>query len=71
MAGRLSDDGTHAYTLYWAPEGRPLCNVQAKTEWGARKKAPMPYRRYLREVYAVRHDSMTPDELASVKRRVG
>jgi hypothetical protein len=40
------------WTLYWSPEGRPIATVQARTEREAIRKAPMPYRKYLGEMYA-------------------
>lgn len=60
---------TYLYTLYWSPEGKPIATVQAKTGWDARKQAPQPYRKYLGEVYSVRHDQMDADTLASLQRR--
>lgn len=41
------------WTLYWAPEGRPIGVVQARTAQQAVRRAPLPYRRYLGEIYAV------------------
>lgn len=41
------------WQLYWAPEGRRIPGtVQAQTERAAIRKAPLPYRRYLGEIYA-------------------
>lgn len=40
------------WDVYWSPEGRKIATVQAKTEREAIRKAPMPYRRYLGEMYA-------------------
>ena len=42
------------FTVYFAPEGRPIAVVEAKTERQAIRKAPKPYRRYLGELYAVK-----------------
>jgi len=42
------------WQLYWAPEGRPIAIVEAKTMRQAIHKAPMPYKKYLGEVYAER-----------------
>jgi hypothetical protein len=38
--------------VYWAPEGRVVATVQARTARAACRKAPQPYRRYLGELYA-------------------
>lgn len=46
----------HTYVLYWAPEGRPIATVQARTGWEARKQAPKPFRKFIGEVYSVRQD---------------
>lgn len=58
---------TYLYTLYWSPEGRPIATVRADCGWSARRKAPQPYRRYIGEVYSVRHDQMSADEYESIK----
>ena len=47
------------WTLFWAPEGRPIAVVQAKTARAARRKAPMPYRRYLGEIWAEEGNQMS------------
>ena len=39
--------------VIWAPEGRVIALVLAKTARAAIRKAPLPYRRYLGELYAV------------------
>jgi hypothetical protein len=59
----------YLYTLYWAPEGKPIATVSASDGWAARKQAPQPYRRFIGEVYSVRHDQMDADTLASLQRR--
>ena len=41
------------YDLFWSPEGRKIATVTARTMRAAIRKAPMPYRRYLGEIYAV------------------
>jgi hypothetical protein len=38
------------WILTWAPEGREIATVQARTAKAARRKAPMPYRAYLGEI---------------------
>lgn len=40
------------FRLFWSPEGKCIGTVQADTEKAAIRKAPMPYRRYLGEIYA-------------------
>lgn len=45
------------WTIYWAPEGRPIANVKAKTARAAIRKAPKPYRKYLGEMYAIEGES--------------
>lgn len=65
----MTEPTLYLYTLYWAPEGRPIATVEAKTGWEARKQAPQPYRDVLSEVYSVRHDLMDSDTLASLHRR--
>lgn len=40
------------FSVYWSPEGRVIATVQAMTARAAIRKAPMPYRRYLGEMYA-------------------
>lgn len=62
-------DETHLYTLYWAPEGRPIATVRASNGWNARKQAPQPYRRFIYEIYSLRHDLIDADTLASLTRR--
>lgn len=39
------------FDLFWAPEGRRIATVQARTPRAAIRKAPKPYRRYLGEIY--------------------
>jgi len=41
------------YDLFWSPEGRRIATVTAKDARSAKRKAPMPYRRYLGEIYTV------------------
>jgi hypothetical protein len=41
------------YDLFWSPEGKRIATVQARNARAAKRKAPMPYRRYLGEIYAV------------------
>ncbi len=40
------------YKLFWSPEGKCIATVQAKDASAAKRKAPMPYRKYLGEIYA-------------------
>jgi hypothetical protein len=41
------------WDIYWAPEGRKIATVEAKTARAAKRKAPQPYRKYLGEMYVV------------------
>jgi hypothetical protein len=41
------------WTLYWSPEGKQIAVVTARTLRAAIRKAPVPYRKYLGEIYAV------------------
>lgn len=45
------------YLVVWSPEGRVIAEVEAKNPRAAIRKAPMPYRKYLGELYA-----QTPEE---------
>ena len=38
------------WILTWAPEGRDIATVQARTASAARRKAPAPYRKFLGEI---------------------
>jgi hypothetical protein len=40
------------WIIYWAPEGRPIATVRAKSARLAIRKAPRPYREFLGEMYA-------------------
>lgn len=40
------------WNLFWSPEGRQIATVTARTASAACRKAPLPYRRYLGEIYA-------------------
>lgn len=40
------------WTLYWSPSGQILGLVQARTAKAAVRKAPVPYLKYLGEIYA-------------------
>lgn len=40
------------YHLFWSPEGKYIATVEARTMRAAIRKAPMPYRRFLGEIYA-------------------
>lgn len=40
------------YKLVWSPSGQAIATVQARTLREARRKAPMPWRKYLGEIYA-------------------
>ncbi len=40
------------FRLFWAPEGRVIAVVEAKDAKAAKRKAPLPYRKFLGEIYA-------------------
>lgn len=44
------------YQLIWAPEGRVVAIVRAKTRRTAIRQAPYPFRRFLGEIYAIELD---------------
>lgn len=44
------------WDLYWSPEGRKIATVQARTDLSAKRKAPLPYRKYQGEIYARKVD---------------
>ena len=48
------------WKVFWSPEGRCIATVEAKTARAAKRKAPMPYRKYLGEIYveADRQDTL-------------
>lgn len=39
------------YKLFWAPEGKQIAEVMATDPRSAIRKAPMPYVKYLGEIY--------------------
>lgn len=41
------------FDIYWSPEGRKIATVEAKSEKDALKQAPLPYKKYRGELYAV------------------
>lgn len=40
------------YRLVWSPTGQTIGHVNAPNAKAARRAAPMPYRRFLGEIYA-------------------
>lgn len=40
------------FRLFWSPEGKKIAVVHAKDARAACRKAPMPYRKFLGEIYA-------------------
>ena len=48
-----------SYRLTWSPEGKYIGTVKAKDPKSARRKAPLPYRKYLGEI-AVEEGSGPP-----------
>lgn len=53
-----------SFDIYWSPEGRKIATVQAKDMRAAKRKAPMPYRKYLGELYAV--DTFAPNSFKAI-----
>ena len=51
------------WTLYWAPEGRPIALVTAKSASAAVRQARGGYKRYLGELYAVEGEVSTNQTL--------
>jgi len=45
--------GLVTYNVYWAPEGRIIATVQARSMRAAKHQAPAPYRRFLGELYVI------------------
>lgn len=41
------------FIVYWSPQGRAIATIQARNARAACRKAPMPWRRYPGELYAV------------------
>ena len=41
------------WNVYWAPEGRVIATVQARSMRAAKRMAPAPYRAYLGELYCI------------------
>lgn len=40
------------FHVYWSPEGKCIATVKAFDAKSARRMAPMPYRKFLGEIYA-------------------
>jgi hypothetical protein len=40
------------FILFWSPEGRIIATVKASNETAAKRKAPIPYRKFLGEIYS-------------------
>lgn len=40
------------FRVYWSPEGKCIATVKAFDAVSARRMAPMPYRKFLGEIYA-------------------
>lgn len=41
------------FNLHWAPEGRIIATIKAKDEHEAMRKTPMPYRKFMGEIYVL------------------
>lgn len=50
---RRADCLNNTYDLYWSPEGRKIATVRARTAHTAIALAPLPYRKFRGEIYAV------------------
>ena len=46
------------FDLYWSPEGKRIATVQARDEKSAKRKAPMPYRKFRGEIYTVERSAI-------------
>jgi hypothetical protein len=58
------------YRLFWSPTGQHIATVQARTPRAAVRKAPLPYRKYLGEIYTDHVDTDYPpvlDEIANAQ----
>jgi hypothetical protein len=44
----------NSYKLIWSPTGQVIAIVQARNFKAAKRKAPLPYRKYLGEIYAIK-----------------
>lgn len=45
-------NNTKTFDVYWSPEGKKIATVKAVNARAACRMAPMPYRKFLGEVYA-------------------
>lgn len=45
------------FRVYWSPEGKCIATVKAFDAVSARRMAPMPYRKFLGEIYAEQVES--------------
>lgn len=52
------------WRLFWSPEGKPLAVVEALDAKKAIRKAPLPYRKYLGEIYA---EEVNPERCAACR----
>lgn len=41
------------WAVFWSPTGKVIATVRARTEREAKRKAPLPYRKFLGELYAL------------------
>lgn len=54
-AGKLhGPEPLHTFNVVWSPEGRVIATVEASSARAACRQAPLPYRKFLGELYAVR-----------------
>lgn len=43
------------YDIVWSPEGRTVRVVDAVSNMHAKKQTPLPYKKFMGEVYAIEH----------------
>lgn len=59
------------FDIYWSPEGRMIATVEAKTAKAAKRMAPMPYRKFLGEIYTEVHTNSYTATVTLVAQQVG
>ena len=48
----MAQQALKTYKLFWSPTGQHIATVDACTRRDAVRMAPLPYRKYLGEIYA-------------------
>jgi hypothetical protein len=60
------------FNVFWSPEGRKIATVQARTARAAKRKAPMPYRKFPGELYVqCEHEYYDPMDCSHCNPRTG